>query len=74
MSVYLHDIPLVEAISRLETALEEAGLAGVLGVETIELDESCAWPCHGRGGMGKNFFTTLPRLSDGWVCGPFQPN
>lgn len=40
MSVYLHDIPLHEAICRLDTALEDAGLGGVLGIETIDLDES----------------------------------
>lgn len=39
MSVYLHDIPLPEAKARLQRALEEAGLDGVLGVETISLDE-----------------------------------
>jgi putative molybdopterin biosynthesis protein len=39
MSVYLHDIPLPEAQGRLHRALEEAGLDGVLGVETIPLDE-----------------------------------
>ncbi|HEX8990791.1 MAG TPA: molybdopterin biosynthesis protein [Anaerolineales bacterium] len=39
MSVYLHDIPLAEARTRLQNALSEAGLWGVLGVETIPLDE-----------------------------------
>ena len=39
MSVYLHDIPLERARQRLAEALEEAGRAGVLGVETIPLDE-----------------------------------
>lgn len=39
MSVYLHDIPLPEAKSRLEEALQEAGLWRVLGTETIPLDE-----------------------------------
>jgi len=39
MSVYLHDIPLPEAQARLERALKEAGLWGVLGVEEIPLDE-----------------------------------
>jgi len=39
MRVYLQDIPLEEARSRLETALEEAGLQGVLGKETIPLDQ-----------------------------------
>lgn len=40
MAVYLHDIPLPEAKKRLETALREAGLWQVLGVETIPLDEN----------------------------------
>lgn len=40
MSVYLHDIPLSEAQKRFQQALEEAGLWGVLGVETIPLDEN----------------------------------
>ncbi len=39
MRVYLEDIPLEEARNRLETALEEAGLRGVLGKETIPLDQ-----------------------------------
>lgn len=39
MSVYLHDIPLPEAKNRFDTALIEAGLAGLLGVETIPLDQ-----------------------------------
>lgn len=39
MSVYLHDIPLPEAQARLERALKEAGLWGLLGVEEIPLDE-----------------------------------
>lgn len=39
MTVYLHDIPLQEAQLRLETALREAGLWGVLGEENIPLDE-----------------------------------
>ncbi len=39
MSVYLHDIPLAEAQTRLQTALEAAGLWGVLGAEEIPLDE-----------------------------------
>ncbi len=41
MSIYLHDIPLPEAQSRLEQALEEAGRWGVLAAEEIPLDESC---------------------------------
>jgi putative molybdopterin biosynthesis protein len=40
MSIYLHDISLPEAKARLETALKEAGLWCVLGVETIPLDEN----------------------------------
>jgi putative molybdopterin biosynthesis protein len=39
--VYLHDIPLGDAIARLEQALEEQGLAGILGVEDLPLDDSC---------------------------------
>lgn len=40
MSVYLHDIPLTDAMARLEKALKAAGSWGVLGVEEIPLDES----------------------------------
>jgi len=39
MSVYLHDIPLQEAFSRLEAALRASGCWGVLGSEAIGLDE-----------------------------------
>ncbi len=39
MSIYLHDIPLVEAKARFETALREADLWHVLGAEEIPLDE-----------------------------------
>ena len=39
MSVYLHDIPLPEAQSRLESALKAAERWNVLGVEEIPLDE-----------------------------------
>ena len=39
MSVYLHDIPLSEAWNRWWKALEEAGLLGLLGKETLPLDE-----------------------------------
>ncbi len=39
MSVYLHDIPLSEAIKRFGQALEEGGIAGILGSETIPVDE-----------------------------------
>ena len=40
MSIYLHDIPLPEAKARLQSALKEANLWRVLGVETIPLDEN----------------------------------
>lgn len=40
MSVYLKDIPLVEAQSRLDAALKAAGLGGLLRSETIPLDDS----------------------------------
>jgi putative molybdopterin biosynthesis protein len=40
MSVYLHDIPLSQAQSRLREALQDAGLWRVLGVESIPLDEN----------------------------------
>jgi len=40
MSVYLHDIPLAQAQSRLETALRDADLWRVLGGEIIPLDEN----------------------------------
>ena len=40
MSVYLHDIPLDEAKARMESALKEANLWGVLGQETIPLDQN----------------------------------
>lgn len=40
MSVYLHDIPLPEAQSRLRKVLEDANLWHVLGSETIPLDEN----------------------------------
>ena len=40
MSVYLHDIPLPEAQTRLKKALELTNLWGVLGVEAIPLDEN----------------------------------
>ena len=40
MSVYLHDVPLPEARARFDAALVEAGLRGVLEIETIPLDES----------------------------------
>jgi len=39
MSVYLHDIPLPDAQSRFDRALNEAGLGSILAVETIPLDE-----------------------------------
>ncbi len=40
MTVYLHDIPLDKAISTLEIALKEAGIDGLLGSESIPLDEN----------------------------------
>jgi putative molybdopterin biosynthesis protein len=40
MSVYLHDIPLIEALALFEAALKEADLWRVLGLETIPLDEN----------------------------------
>lgn len=40
MSVYLHDIPLPEAQARFRSALEQAGLDGLLGVEGLPLDEA----------------------------------
>lgn len=40
MSVYLKDIPLVEAKSRIEQALREINLWQVLGIEVIPLDEN----------------------------------
>ncbi len=40
MSVYLNDIPLPDALARLQSALKDAGLDGVLGTETVPLDES----------------------------------
>lgn len=39
MTVYLHDIPLPQAKERLNQALADAGLAGILGIEEIPLDE-----------------------------------
>lgn len=40
MSVYLHDIPLSQAQSRLKQALQNADLWRVLGTEVIPLDEN----------------------------------
>lgn len=40
MSVYLQDIPLPQAVQRLQTALEEAGLWRLLGSEELPLDEN----------------------------------
>src|SRR5688500_17090600 len=40
MSVYLHDIPLPEAQTRLKKALQLANSWGVLSIEAIPLDEN----------------------------------
>ena len=40
MSVYLHDIPLPQAQSRLREALQDVNLWRVLGTETIPLDQN----------------------------------
>ncbi|HVF26082.1 MAG TPA: molybdopterin biosynthesis protein [Anaerolineales bacterium] len=40
MTVYLHDIPLSQAHSRLREALQDSGLWRVLGMESIPLDEN----------------------------------
>ena len=40
MSVYLHDIPLSEAKTRFQEALEQSGRWQVLGVEELPLDEN----------------------------------
>lgn len=42
MTIYLHDIPLPEAKTKLETALKAAGQWGVLGMEEIQLDEKAS--------------------------------
>ena len=42
MSIYLRDIPLSEAQSRLTAALQEAGRWAILGVEDIPVDEHAA--------------------------------
>lgn len=42
MTVYLHDIPLEQAKSRLREALQQAGLWQVLGEQQIPLDEQAA--------------------------------
>lgn len=39
MSVYLHDIPLIQAIERFDKAIQEVGRGGILGKETIPLNE-----------------------------------
>ncbi len=39
MAVYLHDIPLPEALDRFNQALRQAGCDGLLGVEELPLDE-----------------------------------
>ena len=40
MSIYLHDIPLSQAQTRLREALQDANLWRVLGAESIPLDEN----------------------------------
>jgi putative molybdopterin biosynthesis protein len=40
-SVYLHDIPLLEAWARFEEALKTAGRWNLLGMEEVPLDEHC---------------------------------
>ena len=40
MSVYLHDIPLGEAIESFNSALQESGLMKVLGRETLPMNEN----------------------------------
>jgi len=40
MPVYLHDIPLFDAQSRLEEALKAVGIFGLLGSEWVPLDEN----------------------------------
>ncbi len=39
MTIYLHDIPLPQAQSRLDKALKATGRADVLGIEEVALDE-----------------------------------
>ncbi|MFZ2096550.1 MAG: molybdopterin biosynthesis protein [Anaerolineales bacterium] len=39
MTIYLHDIPLPQAQSRLMQALQATGRAGILGIDQIPLDE-----------------------------------
>jgi putative molybdopterin biosynthesis protein len=39
MSIYLHDIPLEEAKKRFDSALEDAGKLGVLGIEEVKLSQ-----------------------------------
>jgi putative molybdopterin biosynthesis protein len=39
MTIYLHDIPLPQAQSRLMQALQATGRAGILGIDEIPLDE-----------------------------------
>jgi putative molybdopterin biosynthesis protein len=38
-SVYLHDIPLIQALERFNQQLEDAGIGGILRVEEILIDE-----------------------------------
>lgn len=40
MNIYLHDIPVNDAQALFASALAEAGLSSILGIETIPLDET----------------------------------
>ena len=67
MSVYLHDIPLPEALARLQQALEHAGRR-VARIEDLPLDERCVRARAGRAGLGEPLLAALPRLGHGWLC------
>ncbi len=54
MSVYLHDIPLADARQRLNQALIDAGLEGLLGEEQIPLDERASGRVLSRPVWAKN--------------------
>ena len=53
LPVYLNDIPLPLARSRLQEALIAAGLSGLLGEETLPLDERAS---GGRSPVGRRVF------------------